>query len=62
MYFFVWGFQIVMLTVVVLKTTLSAMRNLKGEKLITSNKYVDKRMLPLFQVQYFDRERIHLNK
>ena len=48
MYFFVWGFQIVMLTVVVLKTTLSAMRNLKGEKLITSNKYVDKRMLPLF--------------
>ena len=61
MYFFVWGFQIVMLTVVVLKTTLSAMRNLKGEKLITSNKYVDKRMLPLFQVQYFDRERIHLN-
>ena len=61
MYFFVWGFQIVMLTVVVLKTTLSAMRNLKGEKLITSNKYVDKRMLPLFQGQYFDRERIHLN-
>ena len=61
MYFFVWGFQIVMLTVVVLKTTLSAMRNLKGEKLITSNKYVDKRMLPLFQVQYFVRERIHLN-
>ena len=61
MYFFVWGFQIVMLAVVVLKTTLSAMRNLKGEKLITSNKYVDKRMLPLFQVQYFDRERIHLN-
>ena len=61
MYFFVWGFQIVMLTVVVLKTTLSAMRNLKGEKLITSNKYVDKRMLPLFQVQYFDQERIHLN-
>ena len=61
MYFFVWGFQIVMLTVVVLKTALSALRNLKGEKLITSNKYVDKRMLPLFQVQYFDRERIHLN-
>ena len=61
MYFFVWGFQIVMLAVVVLKTTLSAMRNLKGEKLITSNKYVDKRMLPLFQVQYFDRERMHLN-